>query len=408
MFNSKFSRRQFLKTAAAAMALPTLSSLSSVSFASSGQADHTVINVFLRGGMDSLSAVIPYADQAYFDARPNIAIPEAGRTALNEQFALHNAMSPLKSLYDNGDLAFVVAAGLGAASTTRSHFSAQRRMESGSDDNMQMDGWLGRYLASNTDSGAVFRGVGMGKVQKSLRGFSPALGLSSLASFKIKAKGINSSSVPDSLRKLYEGMDHPILVDEANRTLSALEVAASNALGSAVKPEEYGTSKVGGALHQVAELLNANIGLEAANVDMGGWDFHREMGNWNGGDLSIKFSELSSALAAFYSEISAHQGKVTIVVMSEFGRRVKENTSGGADHGKGGAMMVIGNGIAGGQVYGNWPGLEPENLDRGDLKITTDYRQVLSELVDRRLGRPDLLEITFPDYTPDPYLGICG
>jgi uncharacterized protein (DUF1501 family) len=141
---------------------------------------------------------------------------------------------------------------------------------------------------------------------------------------------------------------------------------------------------------------------------MGGWDFHREMGSWNGGDLSIKFSELSSALAAFYNEISTHQSNVTIVVMSEFGRRVKENTSGGADHGKGGAMMVIGSGIAGGQVYGTWPGLATENLDKGDLKITTDYRQVLSELVDRRLGRPDLLDVTFPDYTPDQYLGICG
>jgi len=408
MFNSKFSRRNFIKTLGAATALPALSSLSSVSFAASGQAEHTVINVFLRGAMDSISAIVPYTEQAYFDARPTIAIPEAGRIPLNEQFALHSALSPLKPLYDQGDLAFIVAAGLGPKSATRSHFSAQRRMESGSDDNLQVDGWMGRYLAANSGSNAVFRGVGMGKVQKSLRGYDSALGLSSLSSFKIKARGINAKQVPDTLRKLYQDIDHPILANEAVQTLSALDVAAANALGSTAKPAGYGTSKVGSALHQVAELLNADLGLESANVDFGGWDFHREMGSWNGGDLSIKFSELSTALAAFYNEIAAKQSNVTIVVMSEFGRRVKENTSGGADHGKGGAMMVLGAGISGGQIYGDWPGLAPENLHRGDLKVTTDYRQVLSELVDRRLGRPDLLDVTFPDYTSEQYLGVFG
>jgi len=408
MFNSKFSRRQFLKTAAAVAALPTLSSLSSLSFASTGQADHTVVNIFLRGGMDSLSALIPYTEQAYFDARPTIAIPEEGRTVLNEQFALHNALSPLQPLYEQGDLAFVVAAGLGTAVTTRSHFSAQRIMESGSDDTTQADGWLGRYLSASSGSSAIFRGVGMGEIPKSLHGFGSALGLPSLSGFEIKARGINAGKVPDSIKNLYAGIDHPILTDQANQTLTALEVAASNALGSVEKPASYGTSDAGTALHQIAELLNANIGLEAANVDIGGWDFHSEMGNWSGGDLSLKFSELSDSLAAFYDEISANRSNVTIIVTSEFGRRVAENTSGGADHGQGGAMMILGSGIAGGKVYGDWPGLEPENLTKGDLQVTTDHRQVLSELIDLRLGRPDLLSTTLPNYYASDYLGICG
>ena len=408
MFNSKFSRRQFLKTTAAVAALPTLSSLSSVSFASTGQADHTVINVFLRGGMDALSALVPYTEQAYFDARPTIAIPEEGHTALNEQFALHHALSPLQVLYDQGDLAFVVAAGLGAKVTTRSHFSAQRIMESGSDDTTQADGWLGRYMVASSDSSAIFRGVGMGEIPKSLRGFSPALGLPSLAGFDIKASGYNAAKVPESLKNLYAGSDHPLLAGQATQTLTALDVAASNALGSVAKPAAYGTSKEGTALHQVAELLNANIGLEAASVDVKGWDFHSDMGDWSDGELSMKFSDLSSALVAFYDEISAHRSKVTIVVTSEFGRRVAENTTGGADHGQGGVMMVLGSGIAGGQVYGNWPGLEPENLSKGDIQVTTDHRQVLSEIIDMRLGRPDLLGTALPDYAPDGYLGICG
>ncbi len=408
MFNSKLSRRQFLKTAAAVAALPTLSSLSSVSFASTGQADHTIINVFLRGGMDSLSALVPYTEQAYFDARPTIAIPEAGRTALNEQFALHHALSPLQSLYDQGDLAFVVAAGLGAKVTTRSHFSAQRIMESGSDDTTQADGWLGRYLAASSDSSAIFRGVGMGEIPKSLRGFSSALGLPSLSGFSVKARGFNSAKVPDSLKNLYAGIDHPLLAGQATQTLTALDVAASNALGSVAKPSAYGSSKEGAALHQVAELLNADIGLEAANIDVKGWDFHSDMGSWSDGELSMKFRNLSNALVAFYDEISAQRSKVTIIVTSEFGRRVAENTSGGADHGKGGAMMVLGSGIAGGQIYGDWPGLAPENLNKGDLQVTTDHRQVLSEIIERRLGRPDLLSTALPDYSPEAYLGVCG
>ncbi|RVU86658.1 DUF1501 domain-containing protein [Leucothrix sargassi] len=408
MFNSKFSRRQFLKTSAAVAALPTLSALNSVSFAATGQADHTVINVFLRGGMDSLSALIPYTEQAYFDARPTIAIPEAGRTVLNEQFALHHALSPLQALYDQGDLAFVVAAGLGAKVTTRSHFSAQRIMESGSDDTTQADGWLGRYLAANNETSAIFRGVGMGEIPKSLRGYNAALGLPKLSGFGIKARGVNSAKVPDSLRRLYAHIEHPLLANQATQTLTALDVAASNALGSVAKPAAYGNSKEGDALHQVAELLNADIGLEAANVDIKGWDMHSDMGHWSNGELSMRFSNLSRALVAFYDEISAHRSKVTIIVTSEFGRRVAENNSGGADHGKGGAMMVLGSGIAGGQVYGDWPGLAPENLNRGDLQVTTDHRQVLSEIIERRLGRPDLLSAVLPDYTPEGYLGICG
>ena len=408
MLDTKFSRRNFLKTMAATTALPVLSSLSNVSFAAYGQADHTVINVFLRGGMDSLSALIPYTEQAYFDARPGIGIPEEGRFALDGQFALNKSLAPLEDIYNQGDLAFVVAAGLGAESMTRSHFSAQRRMESGSADDMQMDGWMGRYLASKDDTGAIFRGVGMAGVKKSLTGFDSSLGISKLSSFKINARGINAAAVPDTLMELYGKTRHPVLSDESTRTLEALEVAASNKLGTSAKPEGYGVSKVGDALHQVAELINSGVGLEAATVEMGGWDFHREMGPWDTGDQGVNFSQLANALASFYEEIYSNRSNVTVVVMSEFGRRVKENTSDGADHGKGTAMMVMGSGIAGGQVYGNWPGLEPDNLDRGDLKVTTDYRQVLAELVDRRIGRADLLSTTFPNYKPDQYLGIFG
>lgn len=407
MFNSKFSRRQFLKSVAAASALTGLGGLSNIAFASSGQASHTVINVSLRGGMDSLSAIVPYTEQAYFDARPTIAIPEAGRTPLNKQFALHAALSPLLPFYNQGDLALVVATGLGAASSTRSHFAARRRMAAGTDNKSQADGWLGRYLSADTHSSAIFRGVGMPGVQKSLQGYDTALGFSSLNAFNIvNTNSLNTDRVPETLRNLYQGKGHPLLESGAAQTFSALDVAASNALGTTVKPDVYGDSKFGATMHQLAEILKADIGLEAVNVDLNGWDFHREMGSWNDGEQALKFDELATGLAAFYNDIASLQGKVTIVVMSEFGRRVQENHSGGTDHGKGGAMMILGGGVAGGQIYGEWPGLSPDNLSRGDLEITTDYRQVLTELLDKRLGRVDLLSNTFPDYVADEYLGI--
>lgn len=231
MFNSKFSRRQFLKSVAAASALTGLGGLSNIAFASSGQANHTVINVSLRGGMDSLSAIVPYTEQAYFDARPTIAIPEAGRTPLNEQFALHAALSPLLPFYNQGDLALVVAIGLGAASSTRSHFAARRRMAAGTDNKSQADGWLGRYLSADTYSSAIFRGVGMPGVQKSLQGYGTALGFSSLNAFNIvNTNSLNTDRVPETLRNLYQGQGHPLLERGAAQTFSALDVAASNAL----------------------------------------------------------------------------------------------------------------------------------------------------------------------------------
>lgn len=407
MSHSTFSRRDFLKTIAATtatIALPTLSGLSTTAFAASGTADHTVINLFLRGAMDSLSAVIPYNESVYFDTRPTIAIPEAGRIDLDGQFAFHQAMSPLHDLYQQGDLAVVVATGLGTLSTTRSHFDAQRRMEAGTDQFTQADGWLGRYLNTASGSGSTFRGVGIGKVPKSLRGFNPALGLSKLSSFKIQTPKITTTTaMSNTLSELYNNVDHPLLANQSTQTLSALEIAANKALGSLAKPRNYGESKVGEALHQVAELMQADVGLEAATVSMGGWDLHSVMGTWRTGDMQNQLSELSTALAAFYAEIASYQSNVTIIVTSEFGRRVAENDSGGTDHGKGGAMMVLGKGINGGQVYGDWPGLE--TLNKGDLPITTDHRQVLAEIVDIRLGGNS--STVFPDYTNSGYLGIC-
>ncbi|MGB0846530.1 MAG: DUF1501 domain-containing protein [Thiolinea sp.] len=406
MNNTNLSRRRFLKgLAAAGVAVPAMNLLSNVAFAASGQASHTVVNVYLRGAMDSLSAIIPYNEAVYFDTRPNVAIPAEGRIDLDGQFALHQAMSPLHQFYQQGELAFVVATGLGVLSSTRSHFDAQRRMEAGTDNHSQPDGWLGRYLSATPGSSTVFRGVGMGRVQKSLQGYGQALGISHLEDFRLNTPAaFSNTAAAGALEQLYQGVEHSLLAGQATQTLSALDVAASRALGAVPKPAAYGTGKVGTALHQVAELINADLGLEAASVDMGGWDLHSTMGTWDAGDMRDQLSELSQSLAAFYQEIAAYRSNITIVVMSEFGRRVKQNDSGGTDHGTGGAMMVMGQGINGGRIFGNWPGLDV--LDRGDLQITTDYRQVLSELMDRRLGQGHLLSQIFPDYTAANYLGI--
>ncbi|MEE9342386.1 MAG: DUF1501 domain-containing protein [Gammaproteobacteria bacterium] len=410
MKSTKITRRQFLKTSlTTTVSIPVLSSLTSqLAFAATGNAPHTVINVFLRGGMDSLSALVPHADPQYYALRPDIAIPAEGLIKLSSEFSLHKAMEPLHEFYQRGELAFVAASGLGPNSSSRSHFNAQRRMEAGTDNHTQADGWVGRYVDSTrTVNDASFRAVSHKRIPKSLSGYDPAISFSRLSELSVQANDLMSDErAVEMLKGLYQQVNHPELTLQSSNAFSAIDEAANNALGTLAKPTSYGNSKLGAALHQIAELMISDVGLEAASLSMGGWDLHREMGTWDAGSMRDQLSDLSTALSAFYNEISGLQEKVTIVVMSEFGRRVTQNDSGGTDHGKGGMMMVLGKGINGGKVHGEWPGLN--SLDENDLPIVTDYRQVLTEMLAVRMGRNDLVSSVFPDYLGGSYLGVMG
>ena len=410
------TRRRLLQALATAPALGrgaiagaaagAAASASRLAFAADGrQSGHTVVVVFLRGALDSVGALIPSDESAYYDRRPGIAVPRAGQIDLDGQFALHDALRPLQALYQQGHLAFVVGTGLDSASSTRSHFDAQARMEGGLSGRSSAEGWLGRHLALRAGDGdPVFRGVGIGSIGGMLRGYDDALNVNDLSSLRLRPPNdVTAFELDTTLAALYGQTSRPLLRGQSDRALNTLHLATVRNLGHGTDAGRFGPLRFGREMRQVAELIRAALGLEAATVDMGGWDLHDSYGDWRNGAMQGQLKELAEGLATFHETIGGRPD-VTVVVMSEFGRRLEENSSYGTDHGKGGMMMVLGGGVRGGRVAGRWSGLG--SLVDGDLPVTTDYRQVLSELLTRRLGGGDAVGHVFPGYRPPGWLDL--
>ncbi|WP_287409334.1 DUF1501 domain-containing protein [Oceanithermus sp.] len=365
-----------------------------------------LVVVFQRGGADGLGLVAPYAEGGrYYDRRPTTAVPEPGRKNggldLDDRFALHPELAPLFDLYREGRLAVVHAAG--SPDETRSHFDAQQYMEFGTPGvKSARSGWLGRHLALTARrSGSPFRAVGLGDVvADSLLGPVTPLALRSIAEFHLQGRDGEWPRMQAVLRRLYAGSGP--LEPVARSVWSSLETLADLAR-SPGDEKAYPDDVLGRGLAQVARLIKAGVGLEVATVDSDGWDTHEEQGVQNG-RFAANAAAFARALAAFWADLGDNARGVTVVVMSEFGRRVEENASAGTDHGHGGVMWLLGAGVRGGRVYGRWPGLAREQLADGDLAVTTDFRDVLGELVTRRLGNPEVAQV-FPGYRPRP-LGI--
>lgn len=370
-----------------------------------------LVCIFLRGGADGLSVVAPYAEGAhYYDVRPTIAVPEPGSGAfaaidLDGQFGLHPGLAPIKPFYDAGSLAVVHACGLTQAS--RSHFDAQRYVEQGvPGDKTVGTGWIGRHLASkNTGSNSVFRGLALSDhMQTSLRGDVPALALTSLSDvgFYGPSAGDEEELALRVLQTLYAGgsaagplQQQAQLLFETVDILQQLANDGYQPGGGAVYPDDG----FGFSLRQIAQLIKADLGLEAACVDLGGWDTHERQGV-QGGDFAALVASLGQGLAAFATDLGDRMSGVTVVTMSEFGRTTTENASHGTDHGHGNVMFLLGGGVSGGQVFSRWPGLAPENLDEeGDLVVTIDYRDVFAEIVRYRLLNSALDQV-LPNYAP--------
>ena len=396
------NRRRLLKAIAAA---PAAAAGNRLAFAADGHAEHTLVVVFLRGAMDGLGALIPSDESAYYDRRPGIAVRRDGQIDLNGQFALHDGLRPLKAIYEQGDLAFVVGTGLDTASTTRSHFDAQARMEGGLSGRASADGWLGRYLRLGTGGeDPVYRGVSIAGQKDSVRGFGNALNINDLANLRLRPPNdVTAFELDATLAAMYGETPRPLLRGQSDRALNTLYLSTARNLGYGVERESFGPLRFGREIRQVAELINADLGLAAAAVDMGGWDLHDSYGSWRHGAMQEQLAQLARGLSAFHAAVQGRRD-VTVVVMSEFGRRVEENSSYGTDHGKGGMMMLMGGGVNGGRIAGRWPGLG--SLEDGDLPITTDYRQVLGEVIARRLGRADALGSIFPGYSWPGGLGL--
>lgn len=338
-----------------------------------------LIVVFLRGGIDGLSAVVPAGDSAYYAARPTIAVPAEAALPLDATFGLHPALAPLYELWQDGRLSVIHAAGNPARS--RSHFDAQDLLEQGSDSRRpDAAGWLTRYLDTTTSSepqGGLFRAVAIsGGVPGSLRG-SNALAIPTINGFGLGGVTGASATWTSVLNQMYQGR---LPVEGMGRTT----VQAVTAVGGVTPPA---TSS---PFSEAAALLGAGLGVEVVTVDTGGWDTHDSMGTYDSGEMRDLLADLASGLAGLQADLDARGlSEVTTVVMSEFGRRLLENGSGGTDHGTANMMLVMGGAAQGGPVHGAWPGLAADDLDRGDLAITTDVRDVLWELTGNVLGHPD-------------------
>ena len=395
------SRRLFLKAAGIAGSLPLLSSR--LVFAQDAAVPRDVlVVVFQRGGLDGLNAVVPSGDGAYYDRRRTVSIAEADVLTLAGQtrFGLHPALAPLLPAYQAGELALVHAAG--APTNDRSHFSCQSLMERAVfDGSGDATGWLNRHLVARGPA-TDFQGVGFGTaVPRSLSGPAPVLGMGAFDDFALRTDSMRADELGETLRLL-----HPEAggLDAVAQTAFSAMAELQDADPGQHPPDNganYPQTPFGNQLLQVAQLIKSGVGLEVATVDIGGWDHHDDELN----RLAPLLAEFAQALAAFRTDLGAAMSRVTVISMSEFGRRVVPNASAGTDHGTAGCLFALGGGVVGGAVYADWPGLGDADLDDGDLAITTDYRVVLRELLRKWRGET-LLEDVFPGYGDPRELGM--
>ena len=401
------TRRIFLRNGAIALlSLGVAPSFLARTARAAGARKKILVAIFQRGAVDGLNLVVPFGEQAYYDARPTIAVPRPSRTSGDEAavdldgfFALHPRLAPLKPIYDARHLALVHA--VGSPDSTRSHFDAQDYMETATPGvKSTTDGWLNRYLqAQRRQEAAPFRAVALSpQLPRALDGKAPALAISQLNQFGVRA-GRAGGEVEQAFEAEYAQAADAMLGSTGRETFEAMKMLRA-ANPQRYQPEhgaEYPRSHFRDALRQIAQLVKADVGLEIAFADLGGWDTHVNQGAGTG-QLAARLDDLGRGLAALFTDLGDRMDDVVVLTMSEFGRTVAENGNRGTDHGHGNAMIVMGGSVRGGQVYGRWPGLAPELRYEGrDLAVTTDFRDVFGEIVAGHLGIPDPSPI-FPGY----------
>jgi uncharacterized protein (DUF1501 family) len=399
--NMTLSRRGVLG-AAALTGLAGAGVSTELAFADAGYTGDTLVVLSLHGGFDGLTAIAPIGDPDYYRARPTIGLPKSQVIAGDGTFGLHPALAPLLPLWQSGKLAAVHA--MGQPNPTRSHFAAMEAMENAAPGTSIRSGWLDRMLGGTGATGPL-AGVSVGGAMPSrlLAGPVPAVSMSKIDSFTLA--GDAKRPLAAALRQLYA--DAPPLLagpalaaDKALTATAPLKAAAYTPANGAVYPD----TDLGLALRDVARLIKAKIGLATAAVDCGDWDMHDALGTAvKGQRMYDNLTDLAQALAAFATDLGpAGLGSVTLLTISEFGRRVQENASRGADHGHGNAMLLLGGGVRGGKVYAKWPGLSPDALVAGDLAATTDYRAVIGEILQKRCGFGSLTDV-FPSVQPSAF-----
>jgi uncharacterized protein (DUF1501 family) len=368
-----------------------------------------LVAIFQRGAADGLNVVVPHGEKAYYELRPTIAIPrptdDPAKRAdaaidLDGFFGLHPSLAPLKPLYDQKHLAIVDAAG--SPDPTRSHFDAQDYMESGTPGmKATQDGWMNRALPKVEGKYSPVRAVALGQtLPRTMRGAQPAIALQSIESFQVR-----NADAARQFESMYASAKDPLIQAAGKETFEAMAMLQSiQRQGYTPAPgAEYPRGRLAQSLQQIAQLIKSDVGVEMAFADIGGWDHHTNEPN----QLANLLREFSGALTAFWKDMGDRMQDIVVVTMSEFGRTAHENGNRGTDHGHANSMFVMGGDVKGGKVYGKWPGLEREQLYEGrDLALTTDFRDLLGELVARHIGTRAVTSV-FPGYDPK-FVGLLA
>lgn len=381
------SRRGLLRGAALAgttavfgSAVVTMDATHGSGMAATRPAPSVIVLLSLRGAADGLSLVVPHAEAAYYAGRPGIAVPAAGLLVKDATFGLHPALAPLLPLWDSGKLAAVHATGLPVAN--RSHFSAMEELEDADPGSAARVGWLNRLVGATSATSAL-EGLAVGPgLPASFLGSEPVMSFRSLDSATVAG---NDQYDPNktrmrSLRRLWEGSQSPVA--GAFRTALESVVDLEPAKAQSDNVASFPNTDLGKALSSISRTLRADLGVSAVTVDSGNWDMHVGLGQPTTGWMFRNATDLASSIAAFFNDLGSVADKVTLVTLSEFGRRVQQNGTSGLDHGWGNVMFVAGAGVKGGRYYGRWPGLQ-NTLD-ADVQVTTDYRSVLAEVIASR------------------------
>ena len=348
----------------------------------------------LRGAADGLSLVVPHGDPAYYTARPRIGVPHTALLAPDAMFGLHPALEPLLPMWQAGTLAAVHATGM--ATPNRSHFAAMEAIEDAAPGSTERNGWLNRLLGE-LPGASPLQGTAVGnQVPTSLFGTNPAFVVDRVDQAKVAGTDEDGRRLL-ALRHAWKGNGR--MGQAVRDAIAGAETfGAARDLPAGTPATAYPTTDLGKALSDVSRIVRSGVGAEVITVDQGDWDMHTDLGTLEWGDLRRNAGDLAASVAAFFADLGPAAERVTLVTLSEFGRRVKENDDYGTDHGFGNVMFVAGAGVRGGRYYGSWPGLT-DSLD-ADLLVTTDYRSVLTEVVTRRFGVS--VAQVFPGFAPQP------
>jgi uncharacterized protein (DUF1501 family) len=392
----------------ATAAVPSFLARAAYGVTESGPGRKRLVVLFQRGAADGLNIVVPHGEQAYYAMRPSIAIPRPSNghescIDLDGFFGLHPSMASFKPLWEQKHLAIVHAAG--SPDNTRSHFDAQDYMESGTPGlKSTEDGWLNRVLRQRETKPSPFRAVALGgTLPRLLTGPEPAIAVSNLNQFGVGGRGPAAAPLSNTFEAMYAQSVDAVLHGTGQETFEAVKMLKTADPGryTPAPGANYPRGRFGESLRQVAQLLKADLGVEVAFADIGGWDHHVNEGNTQG-QLANVLREFSQSIAAFWTDLGKLGEDTLLVTMSEFGRTARENGNRGTDHGHANVMFVLGGPVRGGRVYGQWPGLEPGQLYEGrDLALTTDFRRVLGEAVAHHLGNKDLATV-FPGFENAP------